>query len=100
MVIFLWKITQGLVSGYSIPFTPIDSRTGRKAVPAIVPDSAPAAVRKVKAGLHGAKLFNLRPASLRNGDILMFKNHLDIFLTNIPDESTVQGLLHQNPHYA
>ena len=114
MVIFLWKITQGLVSGYSIPFTPIDSRTGRKAVPAIVPDSAPAAVRKVQTGLlamRGAQLFNLLPASLRNsehGDILMFKNHLDIFLTNIPDEPTVQGLargaqsnslLHQIPHF-
>ena len=114
MVIFVWKITQGLVSGYSIPFTSIDSRTGRKALPAIVPDSTPAAVRKVKAGLlavRGAQIFNLLPASLRNsehGDILMFKNHLDIFLTNIPDEPTVQGLargaqsnslLHQIPHY-
>ena len=30
MIIFLWKISQGLVSGYSIPFTPRSSRTGRK----------------------------------------------------------------------
>ena len=35
------------------------------------------------------------PLHLRNsdhGDILMFKNHLDIFLSDIPDEPTVQGL--------
>ena len=36
------------------------------------------------------------PESLRNsdyGDILMFRNHLDIFLENIPDEPSVPGLV-------
>ena len=36
------------------------------------------------------------PINLRNsehGDIPMFKNHLDIFLGNIPDEPSVSGLV-------
>ena len=44
--------------------------------------------------VKGAQLFNLLPESLRNsehGDILMFKNHLDIFLENIPDEPTIRS---------
>ena len=99
MVIFLWKISQGMVSGYSIPFTPRLSRTGRKAVPAPIVQSTPAVVRRARAGslaVKGAQLFNLLPASLRDsehGDILMFKNHLDLFLENIPDEPTVNGLV-------
>ena len=114
MVIFLWKISQGLVSGYSIPFTSRTSRTGRKVEPAQVPQSAPTSVKNARAGtlaVKGAQLFNLLPESLRNsehGDILMFKNHLDIFLENIPDEPTIPGLvraaetnslLHQIPLY-
>ena len=114
VVIFLWKITQGLVSGYTIPFTSRSSRTGRKALPAPVPQSAPAAVKNARSGslaVKGAQLFNLLPAQLRNsehGDILMFKNHLDLYLGNIPDEPTIPGLvrgaesnslLHQIPIY-
>ena len=55
--------------------------------------------------------FNLLPVNLRNsehGDVAMFKNHLDIYLANIPDQPTVSGLsrgatsnslLHQIPVY-
>jgi ribonuclease P/MRP protein subunit RPP40 len=112
IVIFLWKIIQGLVSGYTIPFTSRSSRTGRKAEPAPVPQSAPAAVRNSRAGslaVRGAQLFNPLPLQLRNnehGDIPMFKNHMDTFLENIPDEPTVSGLvresnslIHQIPLY-
>ena len=45
--------------------------------------------------VHGTKLFNILPKSLRNedsGDFLLFKNHLDIFLSKIPDQPTVAGL--------
>ena len=40
-------------------------------------------------------MFNLLPVNLRNsehGDVAMFKNHLDIYLANIPDQPTVSGL--------
>ena len=112
LIIFIWKISQGLVDGYSIPFTDRGSRTGRKAVPAQVPQSSPAAVRNARAAslaVKGVQLFNCMPAQLRNsehGDVLMFKNHLDIYLSSIPDEPTTPGmgraamtnsLLHQVP---
>ena len=79
MVIFLWKISQGMVSGYTIPFTSRLSRTGTKVVPAPVVQSTPAAVKRARSGslaVKGAQLFNLLPANLRNskhGVILMFK---------------------------
>ena len=98
MCIFIWKISQGLVSGYTLPFTCMSSRTGRKVVPATISPSAPASVKKARASslaVKGAQLFNLLPLNLRNsehGDVLMFKNHLDIFLSDIPDQPTVSGL--------
>ena len=48
MVIFIWKISQGLVSGYQIPFS-VNSRSGRTAVPAqLAKQSVPAKVREAK----------------------------------------------------
>ena len=99
VVIFLWKISQGLVSGYSIPFTPCTSRTGRKAEPTAVSRSAPASVRQAREAsisVKGVQLFNTLPLNLRNsdhGDVAMFKNHLDIYLKDIPDQPTVAGLV-------
>ena len=95
-------------------FSDKSNRTGRKAQPATVKRSAPAAVRNARAAsitVKGAQLFNLMPASLRNsdhGDIDMFKNHLDHYLSNIPDQPTTPGmgraaasnsLIHQVPLY-
>ena len=75
---------------------------------------APASVRNARAAslaVKGAKLFNLMPLGIRNsnhGDVLVFKNHLDIYLSNIPDQPTTAGLgraansnslLHRVPMY-
>ena len=68
-MIFVWKISQGLVEGYELNFTTPDSRTGRKAVPYHVNRSAPACVRKAREksiGVKGAQMFNLLPDHLRN----------------------------------
>ena len=113
-IIFLWKLSQGLVSGYnSIDFSPTYNRTGRRALQLSVA-KGPAVLRKAKEGslaVKGAALFNCMPATLRNsdhGDISMFKNHLDHYLSNIPDQPTIPGLgraaetnslLHQVPLY-
>ena len=98
-VIFIWKICQGLVSGYEIPFTERNSRTGRLAIPAQVSrQGVPASVRNAKENslrVRGARLFNLLPSVLRNanhGDVLMFKNNLDHYLGDIPDQPTTRGL--------
>ena len=111
-MIFIWKISQGLVSGYQIPFSQ-NSRTGRWAVPAQLPSpNVPAAVRVAKESslrVRGCQLFNLLPAVLRSadhGDTLMFKNNLDHYLSCVPDQPTTNGshraaktnsLLHQVP---
>ena len=112
MILFVWKICQELVSGYTMNFTPRTDRTGRKAIPANVSKSSTATVRRARAAtlaVKGANLFNLLPVNLRNSDhrdISMFKNHLDIYLQDIPDKPTVSGmgrvaesnsLLHQIP---
>ena len=112
-VMFLWKLSQGLVTGYDITFTPLDGRTGRKAVSPSIPRT-PSCLKNAREGslaVKGVALFNSLPISLRNsdhGDIPMFKNHLDIYLGNIPDQPTMPGLtrgaqsnslLHQIPMY-
>ena len=97
-IIFIWKISQGLVEGYDLSFSERNNRTGRKVIPVAVKQSSPTAVRNARAAslaVKGAQLFNLMPLNLRNsdhGDIEMFKNHLDHYLACIPDEPTTSGL--------
>ena len=97
-ICFLWKLSQGLISGYSITWQ-LNERRGRLAVPNAIPKSAPAKVRQARErtlGVHGARLFNLLPKTLRNensGDFPLFKNNLDIFLATIPDQPTTPGLV-------
>jgi ribonuclease P/MRP protein subunit RPP40 len=96
-ICFLWKLTQGLVEGYSIKWQWSDRR-GRLAIPNNIPRAAPTKVKQARErslGVHGAHLFNLLPIKLRNedsGDFALFKNHLDIFLSVIPDQPTTPGL--------
>ena len=96
MVCFLWKLSRGLISGYNIQWQRSDRR-GLYAVPAHLARGAPAAVRRARErslAVKGAKIFNLLPASLRNqdGSFEVFKNHLDIFLSGVPDQPTMPGL--------
>ena len=88
-MIFIWKISQGLVS------TQLPSSN----VPA----------KEDSLHVRGCQLFNLLPAVLRSadhGDTLMFKNNLDHYLSCVPDQPTTNGshraaktnsLLHQVP---
>ena len=78
----------------------VNSRTGRWALPAEVPrQGVSSRVRNAKENslrVKGALLFNLLPLVLRNadhGDVLMFKNNLDIYLSTVPDQPTTQGLV-------
>ena len=96
-ICFIWKLSQGLVEGYSMNWQWSDRR-GRYCIPHTIPTSAPSKVRKARErtlGVHGAKLFNILPSYLRNensGDFALFKNYLDHFLSSVPDQPTTPGL--------
>ena len=97
-ICFLWKQSQGLVEGYSFNWQWSDMR-GRLAIPTNIPSSAPTKVKQARErslGVHGARIFNILPVHLRNedsGDFELFKNHLDIFLSTVPDQPTTPGLV-------
>ena len=87
-----------MISGYNIPFSR-NSRTGRWAVPSCLTGQGVSAnVKHAKESslrVKGCRLFNILPAVLRNadhGDLLMFKNNLNRFLSSIPDQPTTSGL--------
>ena len=114
MVIFLWKISQGLVSGYDVHFTSGGLRRGRLIVPNTVLKAAPAMIRNAREhslGFRGARIFNLLPEANRTINtehVDLFKNHLNVFLSSIPDQPTMtrlgraaetNSLLHQLPMF-
>ena len=69
-VIFLWKISQGMVSGYDLQFTSgIAGRRGRSIIPNTVVRAAPAVVRQARErslGVKGVNIFNLLPENIRS----------------------------------
>ena len=86
-----------MVSGYHIKFSS-DGRRGRSVIPNTVVRAAPSGLRnarEITLVVRGARMFNLLPEKLRsmNSDhVEVFKNHLDVFLTSIPDQPTMTGL--------
>ena len=71
MVIFLWKISQGMVHGYNVEFTSVCGRRGRTALPRAVVQSSSSLVRQAREAYIGVKWannFNLLPVSVRNMD--------------------------------
>ena len=98
IILFLWKISQGKVSGYDIEFVTSDRR-GRYAVPKPVVRSATANVRRAREGslgVRGEQLFNLLPAHIRSSNVTTkeaFKVQLDDYLHTVPDQPTVSGLV-------
>jgi hypothetical protein len=70
VIIFLWKISEGLVKGYHVQFSDIDNgRRGRMAVPLPHASTAPTAVKRPRESslsVKGCRLFNLLPPGTRN----------------------------------
>ena len=99
-ICMIWKISQGLISGYKMNWS-FSERRGRMAVPQPIKPNAPAKVKRARESsfaVHAARIFNLLPIHLRNedcGDFDLFKNHLDIYLSQVPDQPTTQGLARQ-----
>ena len=95
-ILFLWKVAQGLVSGYHATFTQSERR-GRMMVLPPLCHKAPAAVRRARESslqVKGAKLFNCLPRLLRDtlsGTPENFKANLDTWLARIPDQPTISS---------
>jgi hypothetical protein len=94
-IIFVWKIAQQLVMGYTMEFVD-NPRRGRLALVHQIPNQLKPAVRKAREAslpVKGAKLFNMIPKELRDmtGTALQLKAGLDKWLSNIPDQPTVNG---------
>ena len=95
-IIFIWKLSQGLVKGYKMEFSNSDRR-GRMVVPHRVLGHVPAPVRRAREAslsVKGAQIFNILPVWIRtvNGvSVDKFKSELDSFLSGVPDQPTVPG---------
>ena len=95
-IIFIWKVSQGLVKGYEIPFQE-NARRGRQVKVPPFAAGSPASVRNAREAslrVKGARLFNLLPKELRdlnNVTVDTFKSSLDSWLSGIPDQPTIPG---------
>ena len=93
-VIFLWKVAEGLVQGYSCPFY-TSPRRGRLAHVHPYRNQSPASVKKARESslkVKGANLFNIIPQHLRDMTAVsqdQFKSSLDAWLKTIPDQPTI-----------
>ena len=69
MVIFIWKISMGLVEGYSMDFSQSNNRRGRECSVKTVVNTSPASVKRTRENslaVKGAKMFNMLPSHIRN----------------------------------
>ena len=95
-IIFIWKVLQGLVQGYTFR-TVQNPKRGRLIEVAPLHTNAPAAVikaREASLSVKGAKLLNLLPKDLRDintGTVEQFKARLDMWLSLVPDQPTIQS---------
>ena len=95
-IIFIWKILQGYVQGYSL-HSASHPRRGRTIQVSDYHPSAPASVRRAREAslsVKGAQLFNLLPRDIRDistGSVENFKSRLDDWLESMPDQPTVPG---------
>ena len=95
-ILFIWKLSQGLVRGYNLPFYQNERRGLLVQVPPMAANCS-AAVRKAKEAsfnVKGSRLFNIIPKDIRNlSDTTtdLFKSRLDAWLSTIPDQPTIPG---------
>ena len=95
-ILFIWKVLQGYVEGYSVDIIR-SPRRGCLLVVSKINSKAPASVRNAREAslsVQGAKLFNLMPQLLRDkstGSVDSFKHELDSWLQTVPDQPTIPG---------
>ena len=93
-IIYIWKVSQLLVRGYSLPFVMSPRRGWLVDIPPIERGSPAAVARAKEASIRvkGGRLFNSIPQELRNMNgvkVEVFKAGLDAWLATIPDQPTI-----------
>ena len=96
-VIYTWKVMEGLVPNPGLTWSPADTRRGR--VCEVPPLQGPPAVRALRTQsfqVSGPRLWNCMPKNIHNKTNCSqeeFKEFLDAFLTEVPDEPRATGCL-------
>ena len=97
LLIYLWKLLQGLVPNYGISWT-ITERKGRMInIPKsnYTHSSSAKTMRDQSLVIHGGRIFNLLPQDIRDwsGSAHYLKRKLDEYLSNIPDQPATSDLI-------
>ena len=97
-IIYVWKILAGVVPNCGVELAKPNERLGRKCkVPKLVQHGRQAiqTLREQGFQVNGVRLFNCLPKSLRNMETYQedFKAELDKFLSKIPDQPRLGGLV-------
>ena len=94
-IIYTWKILEELVPNCGLKVTNSDRRGREVCIPPLKGSSSIRKLRDQSFQVNGPKLFNCLPPAFRKiskVSVEQFKEKLDLFLTNIPDEPNVDGL--------
>ena len=97
MIIYIWKVLEGLVPNFGNIRTKDHQRHGRLCIIPSVKHSAPARIKTIRyssLAIKGPQLFNRMPSHIRNMKACTtpeFKKALDAFLAVIPDEPRIPG---------
>ena len=106
-IMYVWKIIENIVpnpvissefSSRNFINVVMSSRLGRKCVVPSTPSRATTAIKNIRFNsfhVHGCRLFNALPASIRNItglSVEQFKHSLDVFLYSVPDRPHLPGL--------
>ena len=98
-IIYTWKVIEGLVPNCGVEVKLEGGRLDRKCkIPSIQKQTKRSVqtLREQTFQVNGPQLFNSIPASVRNMTkcgVDEFKQKLDAFLENLPDEPNVPGLV-------
>ena len=97
-IIYVWKTMKGLVPNSGVTLTSEDDRQGRRcAIPKL--KTKERTKREHSFQVKAARLFNCLPRELRelkDCGLEDFKVKLDIYLTKVPDEPKIGGLMPLN----
>jgi hypothetical protein len=95
-IIYVWKIMEGLTPNCGVNCSPAEERLGRICnIPPLKGLASVQTLRRQSFQVSGPRLFNSMPKSIRNlknCDLSVFKEKLDLFLVKVPDEPKTRSL--------